>query len=98
MVMECHLLALFFLFKRTFTVPSINFPGQHHTWRLNPWLQQGSEVAMDSLLTTLAWAITILDLTAKERFFGDWFSIKQSILSFRIGIHRFLGNVYTFWP
>lgn len=74
---------------------SLNFPNQHHTWRLNPWLQQGSEPAMDSLLTTLAWAVTILDLTARERFTGDVFSVKQSVHSLRKGLHRFLGSTST---
>lgn len=78
----------------TFTVASTNFPNQHHTWRLNPWLQQGSEPAMESLLTTLAWAVAILDLTAKERFTGNLFSMKQSLLSLRKGIHRFLDLLF----
>jgi len=78
----------------TFTVASLNFPNQHHTWRLNPWLQQGSELAMDSLLTTLAWAVAILDLTARERFTGDVFSIKQSVHSLKKGAHRFLDLTF----
>jgi len=76
-------------------VASLNFPNQHHTWRLNPWLQQGSELAMDSLLTTLAWGMVILDLTARERFTGDVFSVKQSIHSIKKGVHRFLGDSFT---
>lgn len=74
-------------------MPSINFNGQQHTWRLNPLLQKGSEVAMDSFLNTLAWSAAIINLTASERFTGDIFSVKQSIHSLRIGIHRFLGIV-----
>lgn len=70
---------------------SINFPGQHHTWRVNPLLQKGSEVAMDSLLNTLAWAAAVMNLTASDRFTGEVFSIRQSIHSLRIGFHRFLG-------
>lgn len=82
-----------FLFEmcRSFTVASINFPGQHHTWRVNPLLQKGSEVAMDSLLNTLAWAAAVMNLTASDRFTGEVFSIRQSIHSLRIGFHRFLG-------
>jgi len=77
-------------------VPSINFPSQHHTWRLNPLLQTGSEVAMDSFLNTLAWAAAIINLTAYERFTGDIFSVRQSIQSFRIGIHHFMGKILKF--
>ena len=77
---------------RSFTVASINFPGQQHTWRVNPLLQKGSEAAMDSLLNTLAWAAAIINLTASERFTGDVFSIRQSIRSLRMGFHRFLGS------
>lgn len=77
---------------RSFTVASINFPGQQHQWRVNPLLQKGSEAAMESLLNTLAWAAAIIDLTASERFTGDVFSIRQSVRSLRSGFHRFLGS------
>uniref|UniRef100_A0A0P5JHB7 Uncharacterized protein n=1 Tax=Daphnia magna TaxID=35525 RepID=A0A0P5JHB7_9CRUS len=77
-----------------FTVASVNFPGQHHTWRVNPLLQKGSEVATDSLLNTLAWAAAIINLTASERFTGDVFSIQESIRSLRMGFHRFLDLIF----
>lgn len=85
----------FFPSYRSFTVASINFPGQQHTWRVNPLLQKGSEAAMDSLLNTLAWAAAIINLTASERFVGEVFSIRQSIRSLRMGFHRFLGSSFS---
>ena len=83
------------LLCRSFTVASVNFPGQQHTWRVNPLLQKGSEVAMDSLLKTLAWAAAIINLTASERFTGDVFSVRKSIRSLRMGFHRFLGSLHS---
>ena len=74
---------------------SVNFPGQQHTWRVNPLLQKGSEVTMESLLNVLAWAAAIINLTARERFTGEVFSIRQSIRSLRMGFHRFLGSSLT---
>lgn len=79
---------------RSFTVASVNFPGQQHTWRVNPLLQKGSEVAMDSLLNTLAWSAAVINLTASERFTGDVFSVRKSIRSLRMGFHRFLGSLH----
>ncbi|XP_046650573.1 uncharacterized protein LOC124341686 isoform X1 [Daphnia pulicaria] len=78
----------------SFTVASVNFPGQQHTWRVNPLLQKGSEVAMDSLLNTLAWSAAVINLTASERFTGDVFSVRKSIRSLRMGFHRFLDLIF----
>ena len=71
---------------------SVNFPGQHHTWRLSPLLQNGTELAWDSLLYKQAWAAAMIHVVAAQRFTGDVFSIKQSFNSIHSGIRRFLGS------
>jgi len=77
---------------RSFSVASVNFPGQHHTWRLSPLLQNGSELTWDSLLYKQAWAAAMIHVVAAQRFTGDVFSIKQSFNSIHSGIRRFLGS------
>lgn len=73
-------------------MPSINFPGQHHVWKLSPFLQMGSEPAMDSLLKALAWSAALVGLAASERINGDVFSLRSSAQSLRTGLRSFLGN------
>lgn len=83
-----------FLYYRTFTVPSANFPGQNHTWRLSPFLQKGSEPTMDTLRRTIAWSVALLRLTAAERISGDVFSLRRSAQSLRSGLRSLLGELH----
>lgn len=61
-----------------FEVPSLNFPGQMHRWRLSQFLQKGSERTRDSLLSDLALSARFLVITAKGRLSGPFFSIAHA--------------------
>lgn len=50
-----------------FEVPSLNFPGQMHRWRLSQLLQKGSERTRDSLLGDLAMSARFLVISAVDR-------------------------------
>ncbi|XP_055309168.1 uncharacterized protein LOC129573035 [Sitodiplosis mosellana] len=70
-----------------FEVPSQNFPGQTHRWRLSRVLQKGSLRARETLLEDLASAARLIFINAKGRLFGQFFSIVES---FRALLHGFL--------
>ncbi|XP_055636132.1 uncharacterized protein LOC129775415 isoform X2 [Toxorhynchites rutilus septentrionalis] len=61
-----------------FEVPSLNFPGQMHRWRLSQFLQKGSERTRASLLGDLAMSARFLVITAKLRLFGHFFSVAHA--------------------
>lgn len=69
------------MYFREFEVPSQNFPGQMHKWRLSQILQEGSLRAKDKLLIDLALAARFIFVYAKGRIFGQFFSIVDSIRS-----------------
>ena len=73
-------------------MPSANFAGQQHTWRLSPLLQKGTEPAMESLLKSLAWSAALVNLIASERLNGDVFSLRRSAQSVRTGLGSLLGE------
>lgn len=64
--------------NREFSVPSVNFPGQMHRWRVSHLLQKGHLRARETLLRDLASAAEYLFVTAKSRIFGRFFSILDS--------------------
>lgn len=70
-----------------FEVPSQNFPGQMHRWRLSKLLQKGSLVSRETLLEDLASAAQLIFINAKGRIFGNFFSIVESS---RALLHGFL--------
>ena len=76
-----------------FDVPSLNFPGQVHKWRLSQFLQKGYLRAHTSLLNDLALAARFIIVTAKARIFGHFFSIAHSVRAFLSGILRILDMI-----
>lgn len=71
-------------------MPSLNFPGQVHQWRLSQLLQKGYLRAHTSLLNDLALAARFIIVTAKTRIFGHFFSVTQAARAFLKGFWRLL--------
>lgn len=76
-----------YVYFSEFEVPSQNFPGQMHRWRLSKVLQKGSLRARETLLEDLASAARLIFINAKGRIFGQFFSIVESS---RALLHGFL--------
>lgn len=81
---------IIFFYFREFDVPSLNFPGQVHRWRLSQLLQKGSERTRDSLLNDLALATQFLVVTACNRLYGSFFSVTHALKAFLKGLLRLL--------
>lgn len=64
--------------NREFDVPSLNFTGQVHRWRLSQLLQKGFLRTQESLLRDLALASRFIVVTALTRISGHFFSIVES--------------------
>lgn len=79
-----------FLCHRKFEVPSLNFPGQVHVWRLSQFLQKGSAEAHTSLLNDLALAARFIIVTAKTRLFGHFFSVAHAARAMLKGLLRLI--------
>ncbi|KAH3866809.1 hypothetical protein DPMN_029932, partial [Dreissena polymorpha] len=77
-----------------FDVPSFNFPGQSHTWRVTRLLQKGTQNANDSLLGDMALALRLLIITAKNRFISNTFSLSQSLKSWGTGVWKLMDIVF----
>lgn len=69
---------IFNLKNREFDVPSLNFAGQVHRWRLSQLLQKGFLRTQESLLSDLALASRFIVVTAVTRISGHFFSILES--------------------
>ena len=52
---------------------SVNFPGQTHRWKLNPWIQKGVKATREALLDDLALALRFLLITAAGRLYAHFF-------------------------
>lgn len=78
------------IFYSEFDVPSLNFPGQVHQWRLSQLLQKGYLRAHTSLLNDLALAARFIIVTAKTRIFGHFFSVTQAARALLKGFWRLL--------
>ncbi|XP_058455787.1 uncharacterized protein LOC131433056 isoform X1 [Malaya genurostris] len=76
-----------------FEVPSLNFPGQMHRWRLSQFLQKGSDRTRDSLLGDLAMSARFLVITAKGRLFGHFFSAAHAARAFLQGLTKLIDMV-----
>ncbi|XP_063709490.1 uncharacterized protein LOC134837994 isoform X3 [Culicoides brevitarsis] len=76
--------------KGEFDVPSLNFPGQVHRWRLSQILQKGTERTHDSLLSDLALAARFLVVTACARLYGSFFSVAQAAKALLKGFMKLL--------
>ena len=61
----------------SFAVPSENFPGAVHVWRISQLLQRGRKLANEDLKNLLAIAYEITFITARDRVIGDVFSLKD---------------------
>ncbi|KFB52051.1 AGAP004423-PA-like protein [Anopheles sinensis] len=78
---------------REFEVPSLNFPGQVHRWRLSQFLQKGSERTRDSLLSDLALSARFIVITAKGRLTGHFFSVAHAIRALLQGLIKLVDMV-----
>lgn len=84
--------------RSEFEVASLNFPGQHHKWRLSEFLQKGRERSRDTLLDDLAFGLRFLVVTARARLVSHFFSLLQSTRSFMEGVLKLLGKIPTSLP
>lgn len=87
--MRCFSSFFFGLFSE-FDVPSLNFPGQVHRWRLSQLLQKGYLRAQETLLNDLALASRFIVITAMTRISGHFFSIIESARSMLRGLMMLL--------
>ncbi|KAL5274491.1 hypothetical protein ACFFRR_000922 [Megaselia abdita] len=76
-----------------FDVPSLNFPGQVHKWRLSQLLQKGTFRAHDSFLSDLALAARFIVVTAKARILSHFLSVAHSVNALILGILRLIDMV-----
>ncbi|XP_026470656.1 uncharacterized protein LOC113374909, partial [Ctenocephalides felis] len=77
-----------------FEVPSLNFPDQKHKWRLSPLLQGGAARARETLDSDLALAARLLVITARERIWGSFFSIKEALKAMGRGLLKLLDLIF----
>lgn len=59
----------------SFKVPSVHFVDKYHEWKLPRWLQKGSETATYSFFGDLSKALSLIIVTAKNRFVSNKFSL-----------------------
>lgn len=71
-------------------MPSLNFPGQVHRWRLSQILQKGTERTHDSFLGDLALAARFLVVTACARLYGTFFSVAHAAKALLKGFIKLL--------
>ncbi|XP_055603337.1 uncharacterized protein LOC129751698 isoform X2 [Uranotaenia lowii] len=76
-----------------FEVPSLNFPGQMHRWRLSQILQKGSERTRNSLLNDLALSARFLVITAKSRLTGHFFSLAHAAHALLLGLVKLVDMI-----
>lgn len=63
----------------SFEVPSANFPDKHHTWKLSKWLQKGSTESKNSFLKDISRSLSLIIITARNRFIARRFSILSGV-------------------
>ncbi|XP_054282157.1 uncharacterized protein LOC128999597 isoform X1 [Macrosteles quadrilineatus] len=73
-----------------FEVPSLNFAGQTHKWRLSWMLQKGCERSRATLLDDLALALRFILVTARARLTSHFFSVAQAVKSLITGTLKLL--------
>lgn len=76
-----------------FEVPSLNFPGQVHLWRLSQLLQKGSLPTKETLLEDLALAAQFIVITARARIIGHFFSVKEAAKALMAGFLKLIDMV-----
>ncbi|KAK9508814.1 hypothetical protein O3M35_006279 [Rhynocoris fuscipes] len=79
--------------KGEFEVPSLNFPGQVHRWKLSALLQKGTENTHDTLLSDLALAFRFIIVTAKARLVSHFFSVTKAVASLISGFIKLLDII-----
>lgn len=67
-------------------MPSLNFSGQVHKWKLSQFLQKGTDCTYDTLLCDLALSARFIVVTARARIVGHFFSVKNAAKSLVIGL------------
>eukprot|EP00092_Neocalanus_flemingeri_P037052 GFUD01040338.1.p1 GENE.GFUD01040338.1~~GFUD01040338.1.p1 ORF type:complete len:1135 (+),score=193.14 GFUD01040338.1:117-3521(+) len=73
-----------------FSVDSVQFPGQKHTWRLSNILQKGSERSTETMYRNFSSATQLFVVLARELMVGDDFSMRQSINGWSEGFMNIL--------
>ncbi|KAL7033342.1 hypothetical protein ACKWTF_007549 [Chironomus riparius] len=76
-----------------FEVPSLNFPGQVHLWKLSNLLQKGLEPTREALLDDLALAARFIVISSRGRIFGHFFSLKGATKALLSGIIKLLDMI-----
>ncbi|GFS15118.1 Gmk_2 protein [Elysia marginata] len=76
-----------------FNVASLNFKGQNHRWRLSKLLQKGSERSRNSFLGDVARSLSLLVITARDRFCSNTFSLKEAAKGWASGLWNLLDIV-----
>jgi hypothetical protein len=76
-----------------FDVPSLNFPGQVHLWKLSQFLQKGTEPTKETLLGDLALAAQFIVITARARIIGHFFSVKEAAKALLSGLLKLIDMV-----
>lgn len=79
--------------KGEFEVPSLNFPGQVHRWRLSALLQRGILNTHETLLNDLALALRFIIVTAKARLVSHFFSLTQALAALLTGFLKLLDII-----
>lgn len=85
----------FYYFHRfsEFEVPSLNFPGQVHVWKLSQFLQKGSEPSRETLLGDLALAAQFIVITSRARIIGHFFSVKEAAKALLSGMLKLVDMI-----
>lgn len=76
-----------------FDVPSLNFPGQVHLWKLSQFLQKGTEPTRETLFDDLALAAQFIVITARARIVGHFFSVKEAAKALMAGLLKLVDMV-----
>lgn len=74
-------------------MPSLNFPGQVHLWKLSQFLQKGTEPTRETLLGDLALAAQFIVITARARIVGHFFSVKEAAKALMSGLLKLIDMV-----
>ena len=77
---------------RQFNVPSVNFPGQTHVWKLNTFFQKGIDTAREEYLDGIAFALRFVVVFAPRLLTGESLSAKDALRSIKTDIVELLGK------
>ncbi|XP_046960086.1 uncharacterized protein LOC124530126 [Vanessa cardui] len=81
--------------KGEFEVPSRQFPGQTHVWRVAGWLQRGSARAREELYCHVARAIALVVVVSRDRLLRDEpLSLIAGAKAFMEGLHRLMDIIF----